>query len=60
MIFYIMARPATEYIQKVFDEMFDYMKPKKKELKCQNKYLQIIVYITLQFIMGQAVESVNE
>ena len=24
---------------------------------CANKYIQVIVYTTLQFIMGQAVES---
>ena len=60
MIYYIMTRTATEYIQKVFDEMFGYMRPKKRELKCHNRYLEIIVFITLQFIMGQAVESVNE
>lgn len=46
--------------------MFSYIKTKKKEKEkdkefaCNKKYLQIIVYITLQYIMGQAVESVNE
>jgi len=60
MIQYIMYRTVTEYVQKQFDELFHYMKPKRKELRCQNKYLQVIVQITLQFIMGQAVESVNE
>jgi hypothetical protein len=61
MIQYIMMRNCTEYIQKDFDDKFHYMKQKKKnDLRCQNKYLLVIVQITLQFIMGQAVESVNE
>lgn len=38
--------------------MFDWMLPKQNRPK-QHKYLEIIVYITLQFIMGQAVESVD-
>jgi hypothetical protein len=57
MIFYMMGRNATDYIANSFSEMFNWMRPRKAQLRCQNKYLQIIVYITLQFIMAQAVEG---
>jgi len=60
MIQYMMYRNVTEYVQKTFDDLFHYMKPEKKDLRCQSKYLLAIVQITLQFIMGQAVESVND
>lgn len=56
----MMGRNTTEYIGKAFSQIFYWMKPRRQNLRCQNKYLQIIVYITLQFIMAQAVESVNE
>jgi len=52
MIFYMMGRNATDYIAKAFDEMFSWLRPRKQNLRCQNKYLQLIVYITLQFIMA--------
>ncbi len=55
MILYMMSKQSTDYILKAFDELFYWMRPRRGGLKCQNKYLQIIVYITLQFIMGQAV-----
>ena len=56
MINYMIRMNSTDYILRQFDELFYWMRPRRaKELKCQNKYLQIIVYITLQFIMGQAV-----
>ena len=60
-ILYMMNKPTTEYIQKDFEQLFYWMRPRRKDtqlLKC--KYLQIIVYITLQFIMGQAVQSVHD
>lgn len=60
MIYYITQNEATPYIHHIFEKKIDFIKPRKKELQCNKKYLQIIVYITLQFIMGQAVESVNE
>ncbi len=39
MIQYMIHVPVTDYIQSKFDKMFSYIKPKRKELKCQNKYL---------------------
>ncbi|CDW85800.1 n-terminal domain-containing protein [Stylonychia lemnae] len=60
MIYYITTRQYTDYIGKEFLEMFSWMRPRRPNLKCQRLYLQVIVYITLQFIMAQAVESVNE
>ena len=37
----------------MFEDMFEWMLPNAKRSKFE--YLEIIVYITLQFIMGQAV-----
>lgn len=56
MIYYMKQTEATEYVREKFNNVFGYLNLEKQKLN----YLQIIVYITLQFIMGQAVESVND
>jgi len=58
MIKYMISNYTSDYIHRDFMLMFEWMLPKQNRLK-QHKYLEIIVYITLQFIMGQAVESVD-
>lgn len=33
-VHYIMHIGVTDYVQKAFDDLFHYMKPKRKDLKC--------------------------
>jgi hypothetical protein len=58
MINYMITKPTSDYIQKDFEDMFSWLLPRTR--KGKNKYLEVIVYITLQFIMGQAVQSVDQ
>jgi len=55
-----MSRNVTDFIANSYSDLFTWVKPRKQSLKCQNKYLQIIVYITLQFIVAQAVEGESQ
>lgn len=57
MIKYMINRGSSEHIQKEFLDRFEWMLPKTDKKKTQSKphhhkYLEIVVYITLQFIMG--------
>lgn len=51
MIKYMIANYTSDFVQRDFLLMFDWMLPKHNRPK-QHKYLEIIVFITLQFIMG--------
>ena len=59
MINYMIKRSGSEHIHKPFENMFSWMIAKKQQGE-SFKYLEIIVYITLQFIMAQAVQSVDQ
>jgi len=59
---YIVTTQTSQDIEKQFNADFA---PLKKGIKIKlkhsdKKYIQTIIFITLQFIMGQAVESLNE
>jgi hypothetical protein len=64
---YIVEKDISEHIRDQFDKQFDYINVpylrkmvSDKELKyCKDKYIYAIICITLQFIIGQAVESLN-
>ena len=57
MIKFIIDKASSDYIQTEFEQRFEWMVPStgKRRGSGKLKYLEIIVYITLQFIMGQAV-----
>lgn len=55
MMQYMKNSEATDHINAKFRKIFKYAGKENTSIN----YLQIIVYVTLQFIMGQAVESVN-
>ena len=60
MIKYIVTTKLSSYVESLFDQDHKFSKKSKIELiHCEGKYIQAIVYITLQFIMGQAVESLD-
>jgi hypothetical protein len=54
---YMIQHYASGYIQREFNEMLEWMlEMKEGQSRSYNyNYLEVIVYITLQFIMGQAV-----
>ena len=68
---YILVSPYTEYIGDEFEkikeclevkqilnpEFTDPEAPNRQILKSHNKYIRVIVYLTLQFIMGHYVKS---
>jgi hypothetical protein len=58
---YMIQYNASGYIQREFYEMLEWMLESKdgQSRSHNHKYLEVIVYITLQFIMGQAVQSVD-
>jgi hypothetical protein len=58
MIIYMIKTIGTDYIRNSFYEKLSWMLPKTFN-KHDHNYLYLIVNITLQFIMGQAVESIN-
>lgn len=56
MIKFIIEKSSSDYIQMEFEQRFEWMVPHLKQRKSGKlRYLEVIVYITLQFIMGQAV-----
>ena len=67
---YILVSPYTEYIEEQFDNIKRIMEvdvilgePKdvqERNSKSYNKYIQVIIYLTLQFIMGHYVECLSE
>lgn len=60
MIKFIIEKSSSDDIQTDFEQRFEWMVPSAgKRRSGKLKYLEIIVYITLQFIMGQAVQSVD-
>jgi hypothetical protein len=47
----------------IFQNDYKFLKGNKSKVELvhsEGKYIQAIVFITLQFIMGQAVESLNQ
>jgi hypothetical protein len=59
---YIVSNQISPYIAKPFNEQFTHVAVANEHLGlryCTGKYIQSIVYLTLQFITGQAVESLS-
>jgi len=54
MITYMIQHYASGYIQREFNEMLEWMLEMKQgqSRSYNHNYLEVIVYITLQFIMG--------
>ena len=72
---FIILNNISEYIEKDFSQVKDILETKEiidtkvdirtenqdvRHPKSHNMYIQVIVYLTLQFIMGQFVESLDE
>jgi len=53
---YMLKEKASEFIDKHFDIVFNYIRPRKTAagavIPIKKNYLHLIVYITLEFIMG--------
>ena len=57
---YCVTQKHSSYISNQFKKRYSLMVGPNDKIQpnlCANKYIQVIVYTTLQFIMGQAVES---
>ena len=60
---YCVTTKCSNYITGQFKKRRELMQNDRDKIKpqlCENKYIQVIVYTTLQFIMGQAVESMMD
>ena len=60
---YCVTTRCSNYITGQFKKRYQLMHSERDKITpnlCANKYIQVIVYTTLQFIMGQAVESMMD
>jgi len=59
LIKYIVTTKLSNFLSMIFKPT-QIKERKIDQIHCEGKYIQVIVYITMQFIMGQAVESLNQ
>jgi hypothetical protein len=63
LIKYLVTTKLSSFIQQMFQNEYKLLRNAKNRMELvhsDGKYIQAIVFITLQFIMGQAVESLNQ
>ena len=63
LIKYLVTTKLSSFIQQMFQNEYKLLRSAKNRMELvhsDGKYIQAIVFITLQFIMGQAVESLNQ